>query len=189
MSDISEQARAEAHERWGSDGYKSSWRSGMMTGFVLGAEWAASLTPEPSEDVSNGLAGSVDVSKIGPKVDTSGASEDVREALGLIDQTIYANEDNPSSVRWTNVEVICMLQDIRAALTVTPKPTKKPAEPGTEPLRDEDGDPISSGEHRKISMNGDDFYVCDTCTNILGLNIRWDQSHPGPKPTNDNTNQ
>ena len=32
------------------------------------------------------------------------------------------NEDNPHSVRWTNVEVIRMLRDIRAALTVTPKP-------------------------------------------------------------------
>lgn len=51
---------------------------------------------------------------------------------------------------------------------------EKPAE--DEPLRDADGDMISSGEHRKISMSGDSFFVCDTCTNVLGLNVRWDHA-------------
>ena len=46
----------------------------------------------------------------------------------------------------------------------------------TEPMRDADGDMISSGEHRKISMSGDSFFVCDTCTNVLGLNVRWDHA-------------
>lgn len=45
-----------------------------------------------------------------------------------------------------------------------------------EPMRDADGDMISSGEHRKISMSGDSFFVCDTCTNVLGLNVRWDHA-------------
>ena len=45
-----------------------------------------------------------------------------------------------------------------------------------EPLRDADGDMISSGAHRKISMSGDGFFVCDTCTNVLGLNVRWDHA-------------
>lgn len=51
-------------------------------------------------------------------------------------------------------------------------PTDRPAEP----MRDADGDMISSGEHRKVSMGGDSFFVCDTCTNVLGLNVRWDHA-------------
>lgn len=64
--------------------------------------------------------------------------------------------------------------------TVTP-------EPSAEPLRDDEGDMISSGEHRKIDMDGRGFLVCDTCTNVLGLNVRWDHAikrpeHVTPEP-------
>lgn len=51
----------------------------------------------------------------------------------------------------------------------------------TAPLLDADGDAISSGEHRRVVMPDSDLPVCDTCTNVLGLNIRWDQSHPEPQ--------
>lgn len=53
----------------------------------------------------------------------------------------------------------------------------------SEPLRDGDGDMISSGEHRKIVMPGDTLAVCDTCVNPFGLNVRWDQSHPDDRST------
>ena len=56
-------------------------------------------------------------------------------------------------------------------------PIEQPeAQEAAEPLRDADGDMTSSGEHRKISMSGDSFFVCDTCTNVLGLNVRWDHA-------------
>ena len=50
-------------------------------------------------------------------------------------------------------------------------------------LRDEDGDLISSGKHLRILQQG--MYVCDTCVNILGINVRWDRAgrmegHPLP---------
>lgn len=34
----------------------------------------------------------------------------------------------------------------------------------------------SSGEHLKVFHNGSE--VCDTCINVLGLNVRWDPAHP-----------
>ncbi|MDF2895751.1 MAG: hypothetical protein K0Q46_2537 [Rhodococcus erythropolis] len=35
----------------------------------------------------------------------------------------------------------------------------------------------SSGQHRKVLLQaGDDLPVCDTCVNILGLNVRWDHA-------------
>jgi hypothetical protein len=37
-------------------------------------------------------------------------------ALGFIDQTLYANEDNPKPSRWRNDEVLELLRDIRAHL-------------------------------------------------------------------------
>lgn len=36
------------------------------------------------------------------------------------------------------------------------------------------GDLISSGKHLRILQQG--MYVCDTCTNSLGLNVRWDHA-------------
>ena len=41
-------------------------------------------------------------------------------------------------------------------------------------LRDDDGDLISSGKHLRVLHQGG--YVCDTCTNVLGLNVRWDHA-------------
>jgi len=37
-----------------------------------------------------------------------------------------------------------------------------------------EGDKYSSGEHRKVMHQRS--YVCDTCINVLGINIRWDQA-------------
>lgn len=62
---------------------------------------------------------------------------------------------------------------LRTLLDATEPPE---AQEAAEPMRDADGDMISSGEHRKISMSGDSFFVCDTCTNVLGLNVRWDHA-------------
>lgn len=50
-------------------------------------------------------------------------------------------------------------------------------------VRDGDGDLVMSGEHRKVLHQGG--YVCDTCVNILGINVRWDRAglmegHPLP---------
>lgn len=41
-------------------------------------------------------------------------------------------------------------------------------------IRDEDGDLISSGKHLRVLHQGG--YVCDTCTNVLGINVRWDHA-------------
>lgn len=49
-----------------------------------------------------------------------------------------------------------------------------------EPPRIEDMAPVathSSGEHRRVRLGeGDHLPVCDTCTNVLGLNVRWDHA-------------
>ena len=50
-------------------------------------------------------------------------------------------------------------------------------------VRDGDGDLVVSGEHRRVLHQGG--YVCDTCVNILGINVRWDRAdrmegHPLP---------
>lgn len=37
-------------------------------------------------------------------------------ALGFIDQTVYANEDNGPGVKWSNREVLDLLADVRKAL-------------------------------------------------------------------------
>jgi hypothetical protein len=42
----------------------------------------------------------------------------VEDALGFIDQTVYANEGNGPDVVWTTPEVLELLADIRRALTV-----------------------------------------------------------------------
>jgi hypothetical protein len=35
----------------------------------------------------------------------------------------------------------------------------------------------SSGEHRRVIRHvGDDLPICDTCINVLGLNVRWDHA-------------
>ena len=142
MSDISEQARAEA-ERQADVMFPEAILApeneqraeDYAGGFMAGVEWAASLTPEPSEDVSTGLAGLVDVSKIGPKVDTSEASEDVWEALarylhdvskasllswdeydGLIDLGVLRHDLIRNRYRG-------MADAILSRFTVTPKPT------------------------------------------------------------------
>ena len=41
-------------------------------------------------------------------------------ALGLIDQTIYANADSDGSLVWRNDEVLQMLRDIRHELIANP---------------------------------------------------------------------
>ncbi|WP_065962414.1 hypothetical protein [Curtobacterium sp. UCD-KPL2560] len=52
--------------------------------------------------------------------------------------------------------------------------------PTAEPPRIEDMAPVathSSGEHRRVRLGqGDDLPVCDTCINVLGLNVRWDHA-------------
>lgn len=50
--------------------------------------------------------------------------------------------------------------------------TKRDLEETGNELRDAEGNLISSGEHRKVLHNGN--YLCDTCVNCLGLNVRWD---------------
>lgn len=58
-----------------------------------------------------------------------------------------------------------------------------------EPPSIEDMAPIathSSGKHRRVRLSeGDDLPVCDTCTNVLGLNVRWDHAvlRPGHDPS------
>lgn len=44
----------------------------------------------------------------------------VRNAVGFIDQTIYANDDNRPDLRWTNDEVIELLGMIRSYLVDEP---------------------------------------------------------------------
>lgn len=41
-------------------------------------------------------------------------------------------------------------------------------------------DYYSSGDHQQLTMYAGtrgEIEVCDTCVNVLGLNIRWDQAH------------
>lgn len=122
MSDISEQARAEA-ERQADVMFPEAILApeneqraeDYAGGFMAGVEWAASLTPEPSEDVSTGLAGLVDVSKIGPKVDTSEASEDVWEAV----ETTLADT---GVLRFSGDKMV-LASAILSRFTVTPKPS------------------------------------------------------------------
>lgn len=70
-----------------------------------------------------------------------------------------------------------------AALDGAPEPEAlELPETGLE-VRDGDGDLISTGEHRRVLHQGG--YVCDTCVNILGINVRWDRAdrmegHPLP---------
>lgn len=45
------------------------------------------------------------------------AAQRVAGAVGLIDQTVYANEDNGPDVVWTTPEVMDLLAEIRRALT------------------------------------------------------------------------
>lgn len=71
-------------------------------------------------------------------------------------------------------------QALLAALDGAPEPELP--ETGLE-VRDGDGDLIVSGEHRKVLHQG--MYVCDSCVNDLGLNVRWDRAgfmegHPLP---------
>lgn len=44
----------------------------------------------------------------------------LHDALGFIDQTVYANEDNSHRVKWRNSEVLELLAEIRAKLTASP---------------------------------------------------------------------
>lgn len=70
-----------------------------------------------------------------------------------------------------------------AALDGAPEPeVAELPETGLE-VRDGDGDLIMSGEHRKVLHQGG--YVCDTCVNILGINVCWGRAdrmekHPLP---------
>ena len=70
-----------------------------------------------------------------------------------------------------------------AALDGAPEPeVLELPETGLE-VRDGDGDLITTGEHRRVLHQGG--YVCDTCVNILGINVRWDRAgrmegHPLP---------
>ena len=48
------------------------------------------------------------------------------DALGFIDQTLYANGDNSDRVTWTNVEVLEMLRELRATLLVPGRPEPVP---------------------------------------------------------------
>lgn len=45
-----------------------------------------------------------------------------RHALEFVDQTMYANRDSSAAVTWRNDEVMALLDDIRVALIVGPKP-------------------------------------------------------------------
>lgn len=63
--------------------------------------------------------------------------------------------------------------EVLAALDGAPEPEVGLPETGDE-LRDSDGDIITSGEHRRVLHDGG--YVCDTCVNVLGLNVRWDHA-------------
>lgn len=98
------------------------------------------------------------------------AREQARAALELIHKWRQREQawDTPRALDFERIGV-----SIRALLDATEPPETREA---VEPMRDADGDMISSGEHRKISMSGDGFFVCDTCTNVLGLNVRWDHA-------------
>ena len=80
---------------------------------------------------------------------------------------------------WTAVDH----DDLLAALEGAPEPEAlELPETGLE-VRDGDGDLITTGEHRRVLHQGG--YVCDTCVNILGINVRWDRAdrmegHPLP---------
>ena len=73
--------------------------------------------------------------------------------------------------------------DIVVAIDGAPEPEAlELPETGLE-VRDGDGDLITTGEHRRVLHQGG--YVCDTCVNILGINVRWDRAdrmegHPLP---------
>lgn len=41
----------------------------------------------------------------------------LHDALGFIDQTVYANEDSRPDLKWTNAEVLELLGEIRGKLT------------------------------------------------------------------------
>ncbi len=74
------------------------------------------------------------------------------------------------------------LAEVFKALSRAAAPEPELPETGLE-VRDGDGDLIVSGEHRKVLHQG--MYVCDSCVNDLGLNVRWDRAgfmegHPLP---------
>ncbi len=76
-----------------------------------------------------------------------------------------------------------LVKEVLAALDGAPEPeVAELPETGLE-VRDGDGDLIMSGKHRKVLHQG--MYVCDSCVNDLGLNVRWDRAgfmegHPLP---------
>ena len=96
------------------------------------------------------------------------AREQAREALGQQARAVLAGYGMSA--------IAVNLRDALQALLDATEPPE--AQEAAEPMRDADGDMISSGEHRKVSMSGDSFFVCvcDTCTNVLGLNVRWDHA-------------
>lgn len=57
------------------------------------------------------------------------AHETPFEAVAFIDQTIYANEDNPPYTTWGNKEVLELLQMIRDMLTPGENPYTTKGEP------------------------------------------------------------
>lgn len=55
--------------------------------------------------------------RVRPRASRPSLTARVEGTLGLIDQTVYANEDNSARVTWRNDEVLELLAEIRRALT------------------------------------------------------------------------
>lgn len=84
---------------------------------------------------------------------------------------LMAENDPPND--W-NMALDYLAKKVLEALDGAPEPeVAELPETGLE-VRDGDGDLVMSGEHRKVLHQGG--YVCDTCVNILGINVRWDRA-------------
>lgn len=77
----------------------------------------------------------------------------------------YAEERRAYGTRGRTVHSSRIASDLLQIL----EPDAPPA-----PDVDADGDYVSSGQHRQVTHQGS--VVCDTCINVLGINVRWDHA-------------
>lgn len=109
-------------------------------------------------------------------------NEPTPEQVEAAAKAIYESYGNDLMPPWENPELDQWVERsvyrnqaravLVAALEAEPQAEALP-ETGNE-LRDEDGDLISSGKHLRVLHQGG--YVCDTCVNVLGINVRWDRA-------------
>ena len=94
------------------------------------------------------------------------------------ERSVYAKTRNNTVGSWRIASDLYDILNVpieeQKALDGAPEPEEEELpETGLE-MRDSDGDLIVSGEHRKVLHQG--MYVCDSCVNDLGLNVRWDRA-------------